>query len=186
MNKYLKTLAVVAALALPHTAIAADNYDIDASHAWLNFTVSHAGWSTAQGQFRALSGDIVFDQDDLSKSSVRVEISAASLDTNHEARDKHLSSPDFFNSAEFPKITFESTSVAKTGDNTGTITGELSMIGVSKTVTFDVVFNKGDDKKVGFSATGELTPADFGMNKVAGFGMGPNVQFTIDIEAQKR
>ena len=180
-----KLIIASAVLLFSNAAFAADSYKIDPVHTWVNFTVSHGGWAAASGQFRTVSGEILFDADELTKSSVKVEIDASSVDTNNQARDQHLSSPDFFNSAEFPKITFESTSIEKTGDNTGIITGDLSMLGVSKPVTLNVTFNKSDDRKVGFSAVGELTPSDFGMAKVAGFGMGPNVKFTVEVEASK-
>lgn len=185
MKTYLKPLLTVAAMAFSTASFAADEFTIDSSHAWVNFAVNHGGFSSARGNFGEISGTIMFDQDDVTKSSVSVEISAASLDTNFDARNGHLASPDFFNAAEFPKLTFESTSIEKTGDNTGLITGDLTMIGVSKPVTLDVVFNKADGDKVGFSATAEITPGDFGMDKVAGFGMGPTVAVTIDIEAKK-
>lgn len=174
-----------AALTISSAAFAAESYKIDPVHTWVNFTVSHGGWAAASGQFRTVSGEILFDEDEVTKSSVLVEIDTSSVDTNNKARDQHLASPDFFNAAEFPKITFESTSITKTGDNTGTVTGNLSMLGVSKPVTLNATFNKSDDSKVGFSAVGELTPGDFGMAKVAGFGMGPNVKFTIEVEAKK-
>lgn len=185
MNSHIKLFATLAAITFSGAAFAADNYKIDPTHTWVNFTVNHGGWSAASGQFRTVSGSILFDEDEVTKSSVQVEIDASSVDTNNGARDKHLSSPDFFNSAEFPKITFESTSIEKTGDNTGTVVGNLSMLGVSKPVTLTATFNKSDGNKVGFSAVGELTPADFGMNKVAGFGMGPNVKFAVELEAKK-
>lgn len=185
MNSYIKLIAAFAALTFSSAAFAADSYKIDPIHTWVNFSVSHGGWAAASGQFRTVSGSILFDEDEVTKSSVQVEIDASSVDTNNGARDKHLSSPDFFNSAEFPKITFQSTSITKTGDNTGEIVGNLSMLGVSKPITLIATFNKSDGNKVGFSAVGELTPADFGMAKVAGFGMGPNVKFTIEVEAKK-
>ena len=87
--------------------------------------------------------------------------------------------------AEFPALKFKSTSVEKTGENTGAITGDLTMVGVTLPVTLDVVFNKIEGNKVGFSATAEIVPGDFGMSKVAGFGMGPSIQITIDLEAAK-
>lgn len=185
MKSHIKLILAFAALTFSSTAFAADSFKIDPVHTWVNFTVSHGGWAAASGQFRTVSGDILFDGDDVTKSSVQVEIDASSVDTNNDARDKHLASPDFFNSAEFPKITFESTSIEKTGDNTGTIVGNLSMLGASKPVTLNATFNKSDGNKVGFSAVGELTPGDFGMAKVAGFGMGPNVKFVIEVEAKK-
>ncbi len=184
-NKFFSMLAVITSMIFSSVAFSADTFTIDPAHTWVNFSVNHGGFSAARGHFSDVSGTIVFDQADVSNSSVMVEINASSIDTNHEARNVHLASPDFFNAAEFPKLTFKSTSVEKTGDNTGTITGELTMMGVSKTITLNVVFNKADGDKVGFSGTAVVTPGDFGMAKVAGFGMGPDVSITIDLEAKK-
>jgi polyisoprenoid-binding protein YceI len=174
-------------------AAAADTYKIDPQHAWVSFAINHAGWSSAIGKFRTFSGDIVFDKDDVTKSSVKAEIDATSVDTNFADRDRDLNSPDFLNTAEFPKITFESTSVEKTGDKTGKINGNLTIIGVSKPVTLDVTWNAEQplpwDAKViksGFSATGVVKPADFGMGKVAEYGLGPDIKLTIEVEAFKQ
>lgn len=174
-------------------ALAADTYKIDPQHAWVTFTANHAGWSKAHGIIKAVAGDIVFDKEDVTKSSVKVEMDAATIDTNFADRDKDLNSPDFLNTAEFPKITFESTKIEKTGDKTGKITGNLSLIGVTKEVTLDVVWNAEQplpwDAKViksGFTATGTITPGDFGMGKVAEYGLGPSVDLAIEIEAIKQ
>lgn len=185
MKPYLSMLAIITSVALSSPVFAADEFTIDPTHTWVNFSVNHGGFAAARGNFGDVSGTIMFDQADVSNSSVAVEIRASSVDTNLKARDGHLASPDFFNAAEFPKLTFKSTSVEKTGENTGTITGELTMLGVSKAITLDAVFNKGEGNKIGFSATAEITPGDFGMSKVAGFGMGPTVHITIDLEAKK-
>ncbi len=185
MKTYTSVFALVASMALATAAIAADEFSVDPEHTWVNFSVNHGGFASAQGNFGEVSGTILFDQDDVTNSSVSVEIKTASIDTNHEVRNGHLASPDFFNAAEFPTVTFKSTEIEKTGDNTGTVTGDLTMIGVTKEVTLDAVFNKGDADKVGFSATAEITPGDFGMSKVAGFGLGPNVVISIDLEAVK-
>lgn len=185
MKTYLAPLAVLSMMAFASPSFAADEFNIDPVHSWVNFSVNHGGFAAARGHFGEISGTIVFDQDDVSNSSVSVEIKASSIDTNNKARNGHLNSPDFFNAAEFPVLTFQSTSIEKTGENTGLVTGDLSMIGVTKSVTLDVIFNKIEGSKVGFSATAEIVPGDFGMAKVAGFGMGPTVQITIDIEAKK-
>lgn len=185
MKTYLASLALMSMITLATPSFAADEFTIDPVHSWLNFSVNHGGFAAAHGRFGDVSGTILFDQDDVTNSFVSVEIKASSIDTNHEARNGHLISPDFFNTAEFPTLTFQSTSIKQTGENTGLVTGELTMIGVSKPITLDVTFNKIEGDKVGFSATLEIVPADFGMSKVAGFGMGPSVQITIDIEAKK-
>ncbi len=186
-------LAAGVFLATPAASFAADTYKIDKDHAWVNFAINHAGWSTAMGKFRAVSGDIVFDKADVAKSSVKVEIDSTSIDTNFADRDKDLNSPDFLNSAEFPKITFVSTAVEKTGEKTGKITGNLTIIGVTKPVTLDVVWNAEQARSwdasaiiSGFSATGIVKPADYGMAKVAEYGLGPDLKLMLEIEAQKK
>lgn len=185
------TLAAFAFAATP--VLAADTFTIDPDHVWVTFAINHAGWSTAQGVFHAVSGSIVFDKDDVTKSAVTATIDATSLDTSFTQRNKDLNSPDFLNTAEFPSITFTSTAVEKTGDKTGKLTGTLEMIGASVPVTLDVTFNnEGPDPfdptitKVGFTATGVIKPADFGMSKVVDYGLGPDVAVTINAEAFRK
>jgi polyisoprenoid-binding protein YceI len=188
-----KAVALTAFACVATPVLAADTYTIDPNHVWVTFSVNHAGWSQAQGIFRAVSGTIVFDKDDVTKSAVTATIDATSLDTNYDQRNKDLSSPDFLNTAEFPAITFTSTAVEKTGDRTGKVTGTLDMIGASVPVTLDVTFNnEGTDPldpastKVGFTATGVVKPADFGMGKVADYGLGPDIIVTINAEASRK
>lgn len=189
----LTALITGALLATSASCYAADKYKIDKDHAWVNFAINHAGWSTAIGKFRTVSGEIVFDKADVTKSSVNVEIDAKSIDTNFTDRDKDLNSPDFLNTAEFPKITFVSTGIEKSGEKTGKITGNLTIIGVTKPVTLDVVWNSEQARPwdasaviSGFSATGTVKPADFGMGKVTEYGLGPDLKLMLEIEAQKQ
>lgn len=189
----LTKLATTGLIALsPMAATAEDAYTIDPAHAWVNFSINHAGWANAQGQFREVSGEILFDRDNVANSSLHVEIATASVDTNHDKRNEHLTSPDFLNALEFPTITFVSETVTQTGERTGTIEGILTLVGTSHPITLDVVWN--DEKplpwdasvvKTGFSATGTFQPADYGMAKVAEFGLGPDVDLRIEVEAIK-
>jgi polyisoprenoid-binding protein YceI len=189
-------LALIAALAttMSGTAYAADTLTIDPAHVWVTFTINHAGWSSAHGIFKTVSGSIVFDKDDVTKSSVIAQLDAASLDTNFDQRNSDLKSPDFLNTAEFPSITFESTAIEKTGDKTGKMTGNLTMIGATVPVTLDVTWSgveaaypwAPDVMRTGFTATGKISPADFGMAKVAEYGLGPDILVTIDVEAEKK
>jgi polyisoprenoid-binding protein YceI len=188
-----KTAALSALALMASPVLAADTFTIDPAHVWVTFSVNHAGWSQAQGVFHTVEGSIVFDKDDVTKSSVTATIDATSLDTNFEQRNKDMNSPDFLNTAEFPTITFTSTAVEKTGDKTGKVTGTLDMIGASVPVTLDVTFNaEGPDPfdptitKVGFSATGVFTPGDFGMGKVVEYGLGPDITVTINAEAFRK
>ena len=193
--KLLRT--AVAAVFLTTTiaapAFATDSYEIDPQHAWVGFALNHAGWSTATGSFDTVAGTISWDKDDVTKSALSVEIAAASIHTGFADRDRDLQSPDFFNAEEFPTITFVSTAIEKTGDNTGTVTGDLTIVGVTKSVTLDAKFNSeaalpwdANALKAGFSASGTIVPADFGMAKVIEYGLGPDVQLTINVEAFKK
>ena len=140
-----------------------------------------------------MSGEISFDKDDVTKSSIELKIEAASIDTNHEQRDTHLKSPDFLNVEEFPEVTFKSTAIEKTGDKTVKVTGDLSLAGTRNPVTLDVTWNSEsplpwDAKtiKTGFSAMGAITGADFGITKLADFGLGPDLLLDVNLEAIKK
>ena len=188
-------LAMIAGLtaAVSTGAHAAETYTIDPAHVWVTFSINHAGWSSAHGIFKTVAGTITFDKDDVTKSSVSAQIDATSLDTNLEQRNSDLNSPDFLNTAEFPTITFDSTGIEKTGDMTGKMTGTLSMIGASVPITLDVTWSgveaafpwAPDVPRTGFTATGTISPAAFGMAKVAEYGLGPDIMVTIDVEAEK-
>lgn len=194
MNQFTKAIAAALALsASPVAALAADAYGIDPDHTWIGFSIPHSGWANALGKFATASGEITIDRDDLSKSSVSVSIDVASIDTNMEQRNRDLLGPDFFNSVEFPTMDFVSTTVEVTGDNSAKVTGDLTLIGVTRPVTLDVTFN-GESPlpwdatmlKSGFSASGSFNPGDFGMAKVAAFGLGPEVSLMLEVEAIKQ
>lgn len=191
-NKLMISAAVlgITAMAVGTPAQAAE-YTIDPDHSHANFLVDHFGFSTIYGRFNEESGVIVFDPDNIEASSVEVVIQTASVDTNHVERDEHLRSPDFFNSDEFPEMTFTSTKVEKTGDNTGKIAGDLTFLGVTKEVTFDAVFNgtgsfpwDESTEVVGFSATTIIDRTDFGMTYGAG-GIGDEIQVVLQAEAHR-
>ncbi len=180
-------------LATTSLATAADNYKIHEDHTWVTFDVSHAGWANARGMFRNVSGDIVFDKDDVTKSSVSVVIKSDSLDTNSEQRDRDMGGADFLNMVEFPEITFKSTRIEQTGERTAVIYGDMTMIGVSREVALDAVWNNemplpwdASTIKTGFSATATINGVDFGMNKLVDFGLGPVINVAIDAEALKQ
>ncbi|TPI25823.1 YceI family protein [Mesorhizobium sp. B3-2-1] len=176
------------------SAAYADNYEIDGQHAWVTFTIKHGIYSVAHGQIDAVKGAIVMDKADVTKSSVKAELDVGSIHTAFDQRDSDLKGPDFFNAAEFPTISFESTKVEKVDGKTGKITGNLTISGVSKEVTLDVkLLNEAPAPwdatltKAAFSATGKVSTADFPMAKAAaGFGLGPDVEIAIDLEAIKK
>lgn len=175
------------------TAIAADRYTVHEDHTWVTFAISHAGWANARGLFRGVSGDIQFDKEDVSNSAVSVVIDATSLDTNSKQRDRDMAGPDFLNSVEFPQITFDSTRIEQTGERTAIVYGDMTMIGVSKEVALDVVWNAEfplpwdqSTVKTGFSAKAVIDGTDFGMNQLVAFGLGPQIEVAIDLEALRQ
>ncbi len=187
------TLAAALLIATAPLAQAADAYTVHEDHTWVTFSVSHAGWANARGMFRAVSGDISFDKDDVTNSSVSVVIASDSLDTNSEQRDRDMGGADFLNFVEFPEITFDSTRIEKTGERTAVVYGDLTMIGVSKEVALDVVWNNemplpwdASTVKTGFSATASIDGTDFGMNQLVAFGLGPKIDVEIDLEALRQ
>lgn len=190
--KVFATASALASLLIAGTAVAADNYDVDPTHAWVSFKTNHAGWANAHGVFKSVSGAISFDKEDVTKSTIELTIEAASIATNHEQRDVHLRSPDFLNAEEFPQITFQSTAIEKTGEKTAKVTGDLSLAGTTQPLTLDVVWNEekplpwdANVVKTGFSATGSFNGSEFGMSKLSDFGLGPEFILDIDLEAVK-
>ncbi|MGA1858933.1 YceI family protein [Azospirillum sp. 11R-A] len=193
MKKTLFAAALFAATAVGAVspAFAAPvSYKIDPAHTAVAFIVNHVGFSNVIGRFNTVGGDISFDKDAVEKSTVSVTIDTTSVDTNHAKRDEHLRSPDFFNAKEFPKMTFKSTKIEKTGDKTGKLHGELTMLGVTKPVVLDVTFNKDGVspasklETAGFSARGTVKRTDFGM-KYGAPAIGDDIQLLIEIEAVK-
>jgi polyisoprenoid-binding protein YceI len=142
--------------------------------------------------FHKVSGTLTVDKAAPAKSTVAVEIDANSIDTNSSQRDSDIKTPDFLNVAEFPQITFKSTKIEPTDDKHAKVIGDISIAGVSKPVTLNATFNKEaplpwDAKtiKIGFTATGVISLADFGQKKALSFGLGPDLNLAIDLEAVK-
>ncbi len=181
-------LALLVTGSLPLAAHAADSYTIDPAHTYPHFSVSHLGFSTMQGRFDASSGKVTLDAA-AKKGTVEFSIEAASINTGHAKRDDHLRTPDFFNVAEFPTLTFKSTAMKFKGDKPKTVEGNLTMLGVTKPVKLEVnSFNCGthpmDPKKFvcGADASTEIKRSDFGM-KYGVPAVGDNIKLVFEIEA---
>jgi polyisoprenoid-binding protein YceI len=166
------TLAL-AILAAPLTVIAAP-WTLDKSHAHITFSVDHLGFSTTQGAFRDFDAEINFDPENIEATKVKFVIQTASVDTFFGKRDDHIRNADFLNVEKFPTMTFESKKVMQTGDTTATVEGEVTLLGVTKPVTFAAELVKmgphpfNPEKMVaGFKVTGELDRTQFGMDKFA-------------------
>lgn len=183
----LKTLALATAVAMVPAAASASTWNIDASHSEVGFSVKHLMISNVKGRFAKFSGTINADDKDVTKSTVEVEIDANSIDTRDEKRDEHLKSPDFFDTAKNPKITFKSKKVTKAGKGLK-VEGDLTMRGVTKPVTLeveqltDVVKDPWGNEKRGVVAKAKVNRKDFGINwNKALDGGGVVVGDTVDI-----
>ena len=167
---------------------AAEPYVLDKSHAVISFSVNHLGFSDVKGVFREFDAEIDFDPEAVEESSVRFVIDAASVDTFWPERDDHIRGEDFLHVSEHPEIVFESTSIEPTGDETAEITGEMTIRGVTKEVTFDASLNKMgpppfDSSKTiaGFTVTGEIDRTEFGVDYAAP-AVGVIIPVTVQLE----
>jgi polyisoprenoid-binding protein YceI len=167
-------------------------WTIDPAHSSIGFAVKHLGVSTVRGTLTGIKGTVTLDEKDITKSTVEAVIDATTVNTNVEARDKHLKSPDFFNIAQYPTLAFKSTKVVSAGGKTQLI-GDLTLAGVTKSVTFDLDGpappQKGQGGKIisGFSATGTLSRSNFSFGPKFGSAMlSDDVKFTIDVEIDKQ
>ena len=190
-NRKLHLVAAFSASFLAAPALATDTFDLDASHTSIVFFVNHFGYADTIGRFNDFSGSFEFDQENLQNSKIELVINAGSVDTNHAERDNHLRSPDFLNVDEFPEITFNSTAIEQTGDNTARVTGDMTLLGTTNAVTLDVTLNKLEPNPfsnimtAGFSARGQLDRTEFGMTFGEG-GIGSVLDLYIEAEGTKQ
>ncbi|WP_417788684.1 YceI family protein [Terasakiella pusilla] len=183
-------LAAAVALGLSTSLAQADpvQYAFDKDHTSIVFHVNHMGFSNFQGEFQEFDGSLTFDADKPQNSAVNVKINVNSVDTDVAKLDDHLKSPDFFDVNKFPSMVFKSKSIEVTGEKTGKITGDFTLLGVTKEVTLDVTLNKAADHPmlkvpaVGFSATGTIKRSDFGMTTYVP-AVGDEVTISIETEA---
>jgi len=168
----IRRLALAASLALASTPLYAATYTLEPDYTQGVFRWNHLGFSSPAAQFAQGTGTLEFDQADPAKSSVKVTIPLATLNTGVPALDEDFRSTDFFDTAKFPIATFESTKVEKgAAANQLKITGDLNLHGVIKPVTLDVTIVKiGTNPRtnlptVGFDATASLRRSDFGLGK---------------------
>jgi polyisoprenoid-binding protein YceI len=187
----MKSLILAAALALgASSAFAADKYVLDASHSQVLFSYNHLGYSTTYGMFSGFEGEIMFDADAPANSSVSVSMPVMSMLTGWEQRTGHFMSDDFFGAAEGDMVTFTSTGIEVTGDNTAKITGDLTLNDVTKSVVLDAKLNKSGDHPMagkpwmGFDATTTLVRSDFGLGAFAP-AISDEVALNISLEAMK-
>lgn len=198
MHAMKKAILAAAVAALPFTAAASpESYTIDPYHTYVNFEVDHLGFSRMRGLFTQ-TNPAKMTLDRVAKTgSIEITVRTASIVTGDNdkgsrprARDEHLRSPDFFNVAEFPTMTFRSTKVAFKGDNPGQIDGNVTLLGVTKPASLTVDFWKCGQHPVskremcGGNASGTIKRTDFGM-KYGVPAVGDEIKLFVEIEAYK-
>ena len=195
MKRFI-SIAMVAILLAPLHVFAA-TYIIDPAHSTIGFKVKHLMVTNVNGVFEKFKGTVNIDEKDIAKSKVDVTIEMASINTNITKRDDHLRSPDFFDVAKFPTMTFISTKVEKTGSDKLKVTGNLTIKGVTKQVILNVEGPTGEvkspqgDVKRGASAAATINRQDFGVSwskKLDGGGMvvADDVYISIDTELTRQ
>ncbi len=188
-------LTVAAAFAFAGVAMPAaadpELYELDPSHSQVMFSYNHLGLSTTFGMFSGFEGGIMFDVDAPENSSVSVSIPTQAMFTGWEARDVHLQSGDFLNTMDDSIVTFESTGIEITGEETALITGDLTVNGATAEVVLDTTLNMNGPHPApqmngaltaGFTATTTVLRSDFGAGAFAPF-VSDELDLTISIEA---
>ncbi|KAB0668443.1 YceI family protein [Oryzomonas sagensis] len=192
MKRIITAISMIIALALPGLA-AASSWTIDQDHSNVGFKVKHLMVSNVKGEFRNFNGTLEIDDRDVTRSKVSVNIETPSITTGVTKRDDHLKSPDFFDVAKYPAMTFVSKKVKKAGNNKLKVYGDLTLHGITREVVLDV---EGPTKaykdpwgntKRGATATTKVNRKDFGLtwNKAiesGGVMVGEEVTITLEVE----
>ena len=180
------------ALMVPGLSRAA-TWKSDSAHASVQFAVRHLMVATVRGTFDKFDVTAVIDEDDISRSSVEATIEVASINTRNQKRDDHLRGPDFFDAAQHPTITFKSKVVEKIQDYSYKVTGELTLMGVTREVVLDVtgspqtITDLRGKPRLGWAATTTINRTDYGLSRNSvlesgGVAIGEQVEITIDIQ----
>jgi len=175
LRKKLTAVLMTLMLTVPGLALAED-YVIDTkgAHAFIQFRIQHLGYSWLYGRFNDFEGTFSYDEKKPENASIEVTIDMASIDSNHAERDKHLRGEDFFDVDKFPEARFVSTAFEEHGDGTATLTGDLTLKGVTRSVSIDVQhIGHGEDPwggyRRGFQGTTTITLKDFNID----YNLGP-------------
>jgi polyisoprenoid-binding protein YceI len=172
------------------------SWQVDYAHSEVQFSVKHMMISTVRGRFEKFNINVDFNEQDPTRSSVEVQIEAASINTKETKRDGHLKSPDFLDVANHPYLTFKSKRIEKVDNRRGRVIGDLTIRGVSKEVALDVEYagqitSPWGSVSAGFSATTKINRADWGLNwnqalEAGGWLVGNEVTITIELELVKQ
>lgn len=183
--------AVLLAAALPCSA-QVSTWQIDPAHSAAQFSVRHMMISTVRGDFQKMTGTLLLDEKDITKSSIEVTIDATTVDTREERRNNHLKTADFLDVATYPTMSFKSKSVSQAGEGRLKVLGDLTLRGVTKEVVLDVegptaALKAGNSTRRGVSATTKINRKDFGVNwsrmmDGGGVVVSDEVNITLDVE----
>jgi polyisoprenoid-binding protein YceI len=185
-----RLFALALALAAPVAALAQSSWILEPTHTHASFTIRHLVISNVRGEFAKTAGTVKLDEKDVTKSTVEATIETATIDTRVPDRDNHLRSPDFFDAAKFPKITFKSTKVEKAGEGKLKVTGDLTIKDVTKPVVLDVTGPTAEIKdpwgntRRGLAATTKINRRDFGLTWGKVIEAGPVVGDEVSIEIE--
>jgi polyisoprenoid-binding protein YceI len=187
-----KKIAVALLTLVFNLAAVANEYTVDKKgmHASINFKVQHLGYSWLTGRFNDFDGSFSWDPSKPEQSKISLTINTASIDSNHSSRDKHLRSPDFLEIEKYAKATFTSTSFQPNKASGYTLIGDLTLHGITKSISIDVsLVGEGKDPwggyRAGFSGTTKIVMADYGIKKFEGSPAG-TVYFDLHIEGVKK
>jgi polyisoprenoid-binding protein YceI len=172
------------------------SWSVDPSHSHVEFAVKHLMIATVKGRFGVVRGTVTIDETDPARGAAEIEIDADSIDTGQAQRDAHLRSADFFDVETFPKLIFRSTRIAEVSDDRFTLTGDLTIHGVTRQVSLDVrPEGRGKDpwggERSGFSATTTIKRSDFGLTwnqllETGGLAVGDEIRISLDLEVVKQ
>jgi polyisoprenoid-binding protein YceI len=195
----LRTLVLATALLAAPALAHATEWTVDPAHSVASFTVKHMMVSTVRGEFGKMTGTATWSKPDYSDAHVDVTIDATTIDTREPKRDAHLKSPDFFDVAKFPALTFKSKRVEKAKEKGHlTLVGELTIHGVTKEVAFDVTGPSPEMKTpfgtvaVGAEAKAKINRKDFGLTwnkpleQAGGVLVSDEVNIDINLELSKK
>jgi polyisoprenoid-binding protein YceI len=173
--------------------MAATTWNIDTTHSSVTFSIRHLVIAKVRGHFKTFSGSLQLDEADLGKSSVSVEIDAASIDTHEAKRDEHLRSADFFDVAQFPKLSFVSKKLELEGKQVVRVVGDLTIHGVTKEVTLAVedlgrAKDPWGNQRAAFAASTSINRKDFGLSwnqvlEAGGVMVADKVDISLDVQA---
>jgi polyisoprenoid-binding protein YceI len=194
-GRMTRILALALAAALPAAALAEPGtWNIDPAHSGSHFAVKHLVISTVRGDFGKTAGTVRLDEKDITRSSVEATIDVTTIDTRVADRDTHLKSPDFFDAANHPSITFKSRKVEKAGADKLKVAGDLTIKGTTRPVVLNVTYTRpvtgmGGETRRAFTAATRINRKDYGLawskTVEAGPVVGDMVDVTIDVEAVK-